>query len=87
MLLSIHEESHSQRSSTDQRQDAHLPLTGENPRKAACHCNPAKPEHNPPGEEWTDAGFVRMQGNAAGVCVCSQLNIASPPPLLTLDYT
>lgn len=86
VLLSIHEESHSQRARTDQRQDAHLPLTGQNPREAACHRDPTEPKENPPGEEWTDGGICQDAGECCG-CVdmpfSQQNKLADPPPLLT----
>lgn len=58
MLLSIQEESHGQRSRTDQRQDSHLPFTGQNPCEAAGHFNLIEADEVSADElgleEWTD---------------------------------
>ncbi len=50
MLISIQEESDGQRSSTDQRQDSHLPFTGQNPCEAAGHVNPTEADEVSPDE-------------------------------------
>lgn len=48
MLLPVQEEPDGQRSRTDQRQDANLPVTGQNSCEAACHFNPTTADESSP---------------------------------------